>query len=129
MIRAIGLEATYRTVFANGSSESVADIPIEKGGEGRGFGPHELLEAALATCMAITVQKFAHEHSIPLSGVECSVSIDRSDSDAIALDYTFVFHGPVSEEQSARLRGAAALCPVGKTLTGNIVLRNSEGVR
>lgn len=28
-----------QTAFTNGTHEAVADVPIEKGGEGRGFGP------------------------------------------------------------------------------------------
>ena len=46
MIRSSSLDVPYRTAFTNGSHAAVADVPREKGGDGQGFGPHELLEAA-----------------------------------------------------------------------------------
>src|SRR5207247_6316725 len=45
---------------------------------GCGFGPHQLLEAALATCLTITVRKFAAEHKFPLDSASAEVLLDRS---------------------------------------------------
>lgn len=61
MIRASSLDVPYQTAFTNGTLEAVADVPVEKGGAGRGFGPHELLEAAFATCLTMTAQMYAAE--------------------------------------------------------------------
>jgi len=130
MIRTISLPTTYQTSFTNGTHDAVADVPVEKGGSGAGFGPHELLEAAFATCLTMTVRMYAAKHAIPLAGASCEVRIDRSNPDAVALNYELDFEGMLTEEQSNRLRAAASKCPVARTLTGAIVLQltaSSEG--
>jgi putative redox protein len=123
MIRSNSLDAPYRTAFTNGSHEAVADVPVEKGGAGKGFGPHELLEAAFATCLTMTVQMYATKHGIPLHAARCEVRIDRTLPDAVALSYDLAFDGPLTADQDARLREAASRCPVGRTLSGPIALR------
>ena len=134
MIRSSSLGVPYQTAFTNGSHEALADVPVEKGGAGIGFGPHELLEAAFATCLTMTVQMYAAKHGLPLEGATCEVRIDRSVPNAVVLNYDLTFDGPLTDEQSARLREAASRCPVAKTLTGTIALQptqdgsRSEGV-
>jgi putative redox protein len=123
MIRASSLPDRYRTAFANGAHEGVADVPVEKGGAGLGFGPHELLEAALATCIVMTVEMFAAKHEIPIRGARCEVRIDRSVPDAVTLRYSLTLEGALTEEQAALLRQAASACPVSRTLTGKIALQ------
>ena len=135
MIRSASLDAPYQTAFTNGSHEGVADVPVEKGGAGKGFGPHELLEAAFATCLTMTVQMHAARHGLPLRSAECEVRIDRSVPNVVTLNYTLTFDGPLTEEQSAQLREAAGKCPVARTLSGPILLRSQtpevslEGMR
>ena len=123
MIRSSSLDVPYQTAFTNGAHDGVADVPVEKGGAGNGFGPHELLEAALATCLTMTAQMYAAKHDLPLRAVRCEVHLDRSQPDAVALDYTLALDGPLTDEQSARLREAASRCPVARTLSGTVVLR------
>ena len=123
MIRSSSLDVPYRTAFSNGSLDAVADVPVEKGGAGKGFGPHELLEAAFATCLTMTVQMYAAKHGLPLHAAQCEVRIDRSVPGTATLNYALTFDGPLTDEQSARLREAASRCPVAKTLTGAVVLQ------
>jgi len=123
MIRCFSLAVPYQTAFTNGLHEAVADVPVEKGGAGQGFGPHELLEAAFATCMTMTVQMHAAKHSIPLTEARCEVRIDRSVPNAVTLNYELTFVGPLTDQQSAQLREAASRCPVARTLTGAIALK------
>ena len=40
-----------------------SDNTPDKGGKGAGFRPHELLEAALACCMNMSVRMYAESHS------------------------------------------------------------------
>ena len=123
MIQASSLAFPYQTGFTNGSHDSTADVPVEKGSAGKGFGPHELLEAALATCLTLTVQMHASKHGFPLTAARCEVRIDRSVPDAVTLNYSLAFDGPLSDEQSARLREAAGRCPVARTLTRVIAIQ------
>jgi len=126
MIRTASQPTRYQTLFNNGSHEAVADVPVEKGGSGHGFGPHELLEAAFATCLTMTVGMYATKHEIPLTRASCEVRINRSNPEAVVLDYSLDFEGALTEEQSSRLRIAASKCPVARTLTGAISLRPVE---
>lgn len=125
MIRSTSLDIPYQTAFSNRTISAIADVPLEKGGGGLGFGPHELLEAAFATCLTMTVQMSAAKHGIPLQGVQCDVRLDRTESNVVTLYYDLTFDGPLTAEQSAKLRDAATRCPVGKTLSGTIHLRPS----
>jgi putative redox protein len=123
MIRSSGLESRYQASFTNGSDTATADVPVEKGGAGQGFGPHHLLEAALATCLTMTARMYADDHGLPLAGVRSEVRIDRSVPGEAALNYSIEFDGELSGEQVRRLREAVSRCPVAKTLTGKLVLR------
>src|SRR6266853_1287535 len=128
MIRATSLAAHFLTTFTNGAHEAVADVPEEKGGAGKGFGPHELLEAAFATCLTMTVQMFAAKHGFPLTGAKCEVRIDRSVPGTVTLRHSLRLEGPLTAEQSAQLHEVASRCPVAKTLTGAIIL-HAEAVQ
>ncbi|HEX3150111.1 MAG TPA: OsmC family protein [Gemmataceae bacterium] len=123
MIRSTSLDVPYQTVFTNGTHDAIADVPVEKGGAGKGFGPHELLEAAFATCLTMTVQMYAAKHDIPLRGTRCEVRIDRAVPNTVTLSYALAFDGPLTDEQSAQLRAAASKCPVARSLTGTILLQ------
>src|SRR4051794_27220970 len=112
MIRSSSLSVPYQTAFTNGSHDGVADVPIEKGGAGQGFGPHELLEAAVATCLTMTVRMYAAKHGLPVAAARCEVSIDRSVPNTATLHYALTFDGPLTDEQTAQLRAAASQCPV-----------------
>ncbi len=126
MIRTHSLGVPHRVAFSNGGQTAHADVPADKGGAGDGFGPHDLLEAALATCMAITVEKTAAAHAIPLESVEVRVRLDRADPDAVGLIYSLEFRGALDAEQRGTLERAASRCPVQRTLTGRLTCR-AEG--
>jgi putative redox protein len=122
MIRSFTDATRNHTSFANGTYGADADVPVEKGGAGNGFGPHELLEAAVATCMTITARQYATQHELPLSGARCEVRIDRSVPGAVTLHYALSLEGPLSADQTVRLREAVGRCPVARTLSGKIAL-------
>jgi putative redox protein len=125
MIRARNEGAGYCTSFTNGHSTGIADMPIAKGGNGEGFGPHDLVEAALATCIVITARKHACEHQLPLRTVQCEVRIDRSIAGAVTLHYQLSLAGGLTAAQEQGLRDAVSRCPVARTLTGEVALRPS----
>jgi putative redox protein len=127
VIRSHSLGVPHRVEFTNGETTAVADVPKLKGGAGCGFGPHELLEAALATCLTISVEMCAAEHGIPLESAEAEVRLDRSLSSEVHLIYSLTFRGAITQEQRNLLKVAASQCPVQRTLTGKITCRDSTG--
>jgi putative redox protein len=129
MIRAASNETPHQTAFTNGRFSSVADVPQEKGGNGAGFGPHELLEAALATCMVMTVELAAAKLGVPLQRAHCEVNIDRSIPGSVTLHYVLHFDGALSDAHSQQLRDAAEKCPVARTLSGGIAFSSTPYAR
>ena len=120
MIKASSVDQSCQTAFTNGDQSSIGDLPVAKGGAGRGFGPHELLEAALATCMVMTVRMYADKHHLPLTSVNCEVRIDRSAVESATLFCALTLEGNLTTEQRNLLHEAAIRCPVARSLTGRI---------
>lgn len=123
MIKSSTLDVPFQIAFTNGVHAGVADLPIVKGGAGAGFGPHELLEAALATCLVMTARMYAEKNRLPLASASCEVLIDRSAVDSVVLGYVLLVEGDLTTEQKRQIQEAAARCPVARTLTGQINLQ------
>lgn len=114
----------YRTKFSNGTNDGVADTAAEKGGNDSGFRPHDLLEAALATCVNMAVRMYGDNHGIPLSGVTTRVKLDRNATEAV-FRYEVEFAGDLKVEHTEKLLQAANACPVRRTLSRTIVFEST----
>ena len=57
--------AKYRVQLDNGRHLFTADEPLEQGGQDTAPAPDELLEAALASCTAITLRMYAEKTMEP----------------------------------------------------------------
>lgn len=124
MIKATSERPSYQTRFTNGQDVSMSDTTSDKGGSGAGFRPHELLEAALASCMNITLRIFAEKHSIPLTSVSTTVKLDRNIPDKAIFNYALELTGPLSESDHQLLTEAARSCPVRQTLSKKIAFQD-----
>uniref|UniRef100_I2Q1V6 Putative redox protein, regulator of disulfide bond formation n=1 Tax=Desulfovibrio sp. U5L TaxID=596152 RepID=I2Q1V6_9BACT len=122
MIRCRSQETPYRTVFTNGLFSGVCDASPDKGGAGEGFRPHELLEAALGSCLAMTLSMYARHHGIALAGAEVAVSLDRTEPGVTAFVCRIELSGDLTDIERTRLLRAARACPVRKTLSGQLVV-------
>jgi putative redox protein len=120
MIEASSEQTRYRTRFSNGTASADSDTTPDKGGSGSGFRPHDLLEAALATCVTMMVRMYADNHGIPLDQVTTSVHLDRDNPDETVFRYDIHLDGALSQEQRERLLRAATTCPVRRTLSKRI---------
>jgi putative redox protein len=120
VIQATSQAGAYQTEFSNRQARALADAPVHKGGGGAGFGPHELLEAALATCINIAVRMRAEKLGIALDGVSTTVQLNRSPVDKVAFECTTVYGGSLSAEDREQLNEAANTCPVRQTLSKKI---------
>jgi putative redox protein len=117
MIKSTSERASYQTSFTNGQDVSMADTASDKGGSGGGFRPDELLEAALAISMNITLRMFAEKHSIPLTSVSTTVKLDLTYPDEAIFNYSLDLTGSLSENDRQLLAEAARSCPVRQTLS------------
>ena len=117
MIRANSQPARYLTQFTNGEHVCASDTTPDKGGGNLGFRPHELLEAALASCMNMTLRMIAEKHDIPVSGVSVAVSLNRSAAEGPTFEYSVEFRSLLSQDQKEQLLSALDSCPVRTTLS------------
>lgn len=120
MIRATSEAVRYLTRFSDGEHQGFADTTAEKGGQNSGFRPHGLLEAAVASCIDITLRMYAERHGIPLGPVSVAVTLDRSNPEEAVFRFELDLGGELSPEQKERLMHAAHACPVSRTLTRRI---------
>jgi putative redox protein len=120
MITATSELTPYRTKLSSGTHESIADVGAKDGSAAAGFAPHDLLEAALAACMNITVRMYADHHSIPLRGVTTKVGLTHPQPNEVLFYCEVSFEGDLTAEQKEKLAHAANACPVRKTLSQKI---------
>ena len=117
MITTESQSVAYLTIARNGTHELVLDAPLAKGGGAQGFGPHELLEAAIAACLNMAVRMHAAAHNLPLTSVSTAVRLVRPDNSTTRFEYSLHLIGDLTESQRAALLDAAATCPVRSTLS------------
>ena len=122
MIRAFAEEENYLTKFSNGTGAGYADVLGAQGGTGTGFRPSELLEAALATCMNITLRMYAANHKMPLEDVSTEVTLESgADETVFRFEVRLIGEG-LTDEQRSRLIEIANACSVKKKLSKPIRL-------
>ena len=116
MITTQSKKPRYLVQFTNGTQEADADVLPIKGGQGAGFGPHELLEASLACCINMWIRMQADLLGIPVGPISVSVSLKRDHPEEAVFDYTVNLDTALSEDQQAKLMQIADDCPVRRTL-------------
>jgi putative redox protein len=119
MIHSTNTQGGTRTTVRNDTSSLLSDTTPPRG-SGEGFRPHDLLEAALASCLAITLRLVAVERELPLIDVHVKVHLDRSSDEKTVFRVHIDLDGPLSYEQRQILLAAARRCPVRKTLSKSI---------
>ena len=99
--------------------EFVVDVSPADGGNDAGPNPHDLYDAALGTCKALTVMGYARRKGIPIEDVEVVVERDASGerSGTYALDTRLRIGGALSDQQLRELEVVAHKCPVHKLMT------------
>lgn len=95
------------------------DGTVEEGGDDAGPGPHDLYDAAISACKALTVVWYAKRKGYPVENVEVSTERDASDErkGVYRLAITLHISGNLTTEQRADLLAAAHKCPVHKLMT------------
>lgn len=125
MIRCQSQDAPFQVLFSNGSFSAVCDASADKGGAGQGFRPHELLEAALGSCITMMLGMYAKAHGIPLTGAAVTVTLDRGEPGSAAFVCAIELSGDLTDGMRQKLLRAARACPVRQTLGRKLVFRES----
>ena len=102
-------------VVIDGKHRLITDEPVEVGGEGSAPAPHELLPAALASCVSTTLVMYARRKGWELGEVRVDVSYDQRATPRRA-DIRISIGADLSGEQLALLEKVAAACPVRRSI-------------
>jgi putative redox protein len=97
----------------------LTDASVEEGGNDAGPSPHDLYDAALASCKAITVMWYARKKGIPVDDIHTVVEHDASQERAgiYKLSVKLRIKGAFTDAQLTELEAVAAKCPVHKLMT------------
>ena len=95
------------------------DGTVEEGGNDAGPSPHDLYDAALSACKALTVVWYAKRKNIPVEHVEVSTERDASQErqGTYKLATTLHLTGNLTDAQREELLSVAQKCPVHKLMT------------
>ncbi|HEX7642811.1 MAG TPA: OsmC family protein [Burkholderiaceae bacterium] len=110
--------ATRQTITI-GAHTLAADMTIGEGGADAGPSPHDLYDAALGACKALTVLWYANKKGIPVADIQTTVERDASEErhGTYRLATTLAIGGELSEAQLHELETVAGKCPVHKLMT------------
>ena len=102
-----------------GQHQLFADMNVLAGGQDSAPDPHDLFDASLAACKALTLMLYAKQHNIPLQRVSIDLQRDASQERAkiYALDIGLQLIGPLSDEERQKLLLIADKCPIHKLMS------------
>ena len=114
----------------------LADEPEAQGGGNRGPSPYDFLAAALGSCTVMTLNMYARHKQLTVDKVEVSVRHNRihardcEDCETQSgyldrFDREITLSGDLSDAQRQRMLEIADLCPVHRTLKGEIKIRSA----
>jgi putative redox protein len=124
MIKTNSEESPYKIRFTNGRDTGFADTTKGKGGNDNGFRPHELLEAALATCMNMTLRMHAEKPSIAPKDFSTTVTLDRSNPCETIFACSVKFADSMPEADRRLLLQSARSCAVRQTLSKKMIFKD-----
>lgn len=119
-------EAPYGVQFTNGSHVADADVLPTKGGQGIGFGPHELLESSVACCINMWIRMQADKLGFLIGTVTVTVTLLREKLEEAVFNYAIEFSGALTQDQRAILIQSASTCPVSITLSKKLSFQRIE---
>jgi putative redox protein len=102
-------------VDVNGRHMIVTDEPFSLGGTDEGPAPHELLPAALASCIATMVAMYAEKRGWQIGASSVDVSYD-SEASPRRFEIQLNLPAELSSEQLRRLERVAESCPLRRAL-------------
>lgn len=99
--------------------ELSADVSAAEGGGDEGPSPHDLYDAALGACKALTVMWFAKKKGFAVDDIRTEVLSDNSQerNGIYKLSTRLKISGALSDAELAQLAAVAEKCPVHKLMT------------
>jgi uncharacterized OsmC-like protein len=135
MIVRVESDENLQQLVTAGRHQFRVDEPVDAGGDDAGPSPYDYLLAALGGCTSMTLLLYARRKNIPLEKVVIELEDSRvhaqdcADCESKQGQITEIrrhirLEGPLTDEQRARLMEIAAKCPVHRTLSSEIKIRD-----
>lgn len=121
MIKTKNTDTDFHCILTNDKLTLDSDAPVFKGGLGNGFRPHELLEAALASCISITIRMIAKEKGIKVNTVETQVEVDKTHDDKSIFNYKITLDDNLDDNDREFLINIIDSCAAKQTLTKQLI--------
>ncbi|MFD0941357.1 OsmC family protein [Pedobacter boryungensis] len=99
----------------------IADEPLEKGGQDKGFSPKELLASSLGACTCATVRMYAERKTWEIEKINVNVELVEEEGQTKFIRQIELV-GDLDDAQRTRLLNVANACPIHKILTHTIVV-------
>ncbi|MDF3125985.1 OsmC family protein [Rheinheimera sp. 1928-s] len=95
-----------------------ADVAASLGGDNSAPDPHDLYDASLAACKAITVMMYAKNKNIPLDYVDVDIERDggQEAKSLYVLNVKLKFFGELAASDKQKLADIAGKCPIHKLM-------------
>lgn len=115
----------------DGRHALIADEPVSAGGNDTGPNPYELLLMSLGACTSMTLRLYARRKQLPLARVLVRLRHSRIHAEDCAdcetktgfidrIEREIELEGELDPQQRQRLLEIANMCPVHRTLKGEI---------
>jgi putative redox protein len=113
------LSQPMRHVVQVRDHQLTVDGSVEEGGADSGPSPHDLYDAALISCKALTLVWYARRKGIPLQDVQVTVERDAGAERQGVYRLATKLHlgGDLTDMQRQDLLAVASKCPVHKLMT------------
>ncbi len=100
----------------------MCDVGADEGGDDLAPDPHDLLDAALAACTALTLKLFADRKQWPLENADVLISHEESPGHYRLRRVVTLRGDALTAEQRQRLLEIANKCPIHRVLSGEITI-------
>ncbi len=117
----IGTELYNIEIKSTTGNIIIADEPVDKGGQDKGFSPKELLVSALGACTCATLRMYADRKGWELEKAEAEIELSEENGQTKFIR-KLLLSGKLDDEQRTRLLAVANACPIHKILTHSIVI-------
>lgn len=102
----------------------LADVDVATGGDALGPDPHDLLDAALGACTALTLKLYAARKKWPLINADVVMTHEETVGH-YRMRRVITLRGELSIEQREKLLEIADKCPIHRVLTGEIAIETT----
>lgn len=125
MVKFKSADQKYQCYLDN-EQNIIVDTTSDKGGSGSGIRPYELLEAALASCMNISLRMQAEKEGIQLEKIETTVFVNRNIEGKTVFEYECTILDELDKQTTEKIKSVLQYCLVRKILSSQIEFKETS---